>query len=96
MRRAHDGRDGHAHDVGDGGAALACAEQGDGVEALQRCDIARFAAGPHEVAALCSVDSGYDEHAGLLVVRGSGDSRTDEGARLFPSRNYELIEIRAR
>jgi hypothetical protein len=55
-----------------------------------------LAADPHQVAALRSVDSGYDVHAGLLVVRGFSDSQTDEGARLFPSRNYELIEICAR
>jgi hypothetical protein len=87
MCRAHDGRDGDTKHVGDGGAALAHTEQGDGVEAHQRREVLGLAADPHQVAALCSVDSGYDVHAGLLVVRGSGDSQTDEGARLFPSRN---------
>jgi hypothetical protein len=94
--RAHDRRDGDAQDVGDGGAALAAAEQSDGVEAHHRREVAGLAADPHQLAALRPVHSGYNVHAGLLVVRGSGDSQTDEGARLFPSRNYELIEIRAR
>jgi hypothetical protein len=68
----------------------------DGVEARERREVSGLAADPHRVAALRSVDSGYDVHAGLLVVRGSGDSQADEEPRLFPSRNYVSIEIRAR
>jgi hypothetical protein len=96
MSRTHDRRDGDGQDVGDLGAAHPAPEQGDGVEAHRRREVVGLADDPHQKAALRPGKVGYDAHAGLLVVGVLGSSQTDEGARLFPSRNYELIEISAR